>query len=197
MNTTKIQPKVGGVYEIRGRRGTVTGTVVSTRRVQRGRFAGMTEYTLAPMEDMGKVFGFTAIGESLFLRDVTEKFKQGQVKAAGGELHTRKAEKEKVIADKADAGYEAITTTDVSVGDEVLIGYRNGTYWEKVIKINYRTGKIGIEREDADRRKARNAKREQDGMGLYLVAGIKPKKERLVRWIPATLIKEVKKGGNK
>ena len=61
-----INPKVGEVYSVRIKgRPAVDAVITSFRYIQRGRWAGMKEYKLAPMKREGKTYGFTVKGEEL------------------------------------------------------------------------------------------------------------------------------------
>lgn len=171
-------PHPSEIVELSGGRLSGPAVIVSKRRITRGRHAGKFEYQLAPLTEgqWGKSYGAHVTGERFFKRATREFTAEHAQKCRDGHWETVK-DIEKHKEERAEAGREAMgddkydyrtgkTVTDkMAPGDTVRIGWRNGARDETLVEINPATGKIAIR---APHNKSRK------------------------RWIPATLVLEVK-----
>lgn len=151
--------KIGEVVAVADVRGIKDCVIASTRYIRRGRYAGVTEYTLAPIIRKGKVYAHGCRGDSMFLapsREYSAEEIQQALEAYRGtceDITDRKeAGKErgrKAFGDwdsQRSNSWEGPSGTNIAVGDEVLVKYTNGPRWEVVGKISFKTGKVGINR---------------------------------------------------
>jgi len=179
--------KTGQLVGFKGRRGHVDCAIASIRRIQKGRRAGLLEYTLAPMIKTNKTYAHVVIGESLFC-EPKQKWSEKEIKQAiagmkgtDQEVHDRRQKKKQrgrdAIGDvdvKRSNNYWGVSGTKIGVGDEVLVNYTNtGPKWESVASINYESGKVGIRRRGL--------------RGLTAISG-----KRNVRWIHPDAILNVR-----
>lgn len=141
------QAQIGDIVSLEGRfRG--HGVVCSVRYVQRGRNAGKSEYSVAPMMDgqFGKnVYAMNTIGEGSFrVPDKTFTKKEAQACMEGKQATAQG------IADRKDErverGRDAIDLGGLAVGDKVWVDFSNGQRAEHIIDINFATGKVAIKR---------------------------------------------------
>lgn len=149
--------KVGDVVSV-GTRGQDC-VIASTRRIMRGRYAGTIEYTLAPFVRHGKTYGYGCRDDSMFY-EPAKKYSEKEIQEAleahngtRGDIEDRKQESKergrKALGDwdsQRSNYWEGPSGTKIGVGDEVLVRYTNGPRWETVGKVNFSTGKVGINR---------------------------------------------------
>jgi len=136
--------KRGDVVQLTERDGRVIACVVaSIRYIQRGRRAGMKEYKLAPIEKpKGSTYAYKVVGER-HLKVPRKKYTAKQIKAALGKEDATRTKVNARKEERVERGRNALT--DITVGDEVFVRYSNALpRWEKVLVVNYKTGKIGI-----------------------------------------------------
>ena len=173
--------KYGDTVHIDTRRVKGDCVIADARRITRGRSRGAVEYTLAslaPEGFPGKAYAWRIRGAAYF-GPAKSTYTPSQITEAITRLHETKGQIDGRKRDRAEAGRKALGTPDfrtiaatgegatrrVAPGDQVVIEYRGGTRrTESVIKVNMKTGKVGI--------KARNR------------SGI--------RWIPATQVAKVR-----
>ena len=193
--------EINTVVGVKSRKGTVDCVIVEARRVRKGRNAGKTEYRLAPLQKgkLGNAYALNCIGEQFFTsasRTYTVAEKDAALNAESG-TRTEVAERKE---ERAEKGREALgdvnwksrdwdgrySCANVAIGDQVLIGYRDGKRWETVAEVNYRTGKVAIQRRGFSEVGAELATLVR-GLGKRM-RGPSP-----IRWLSATLVLEVKK----
>lgn len=152
--------KVGDAVSIMSKGKRIDCVIQSARYIRRGKYAGKREYTLAPIERTGKTYAWTVKGEALLGVPkgtyTQEQFNEalGQMEGTQQEVQERKqARAERGRAAIGDLDYNgsqfwrnAPSGTKISIGDEVLVNYRDGSKWERVAKVNFQSGKVGIER---------------------------------------------------
>jgi len=163
-------PQRGNVYLYRSAHYVLTGTSY----ISRGRQAGTTVYHIAPMIQGGKYYGMKVYNRGIFpLSAPTKKFTKAQISKAL-EAYTETKEKivdrKKKIAQKnldklgdidfkdcktaqgishrdGSTDYRTVVGAEVmKIGDAVSILYRGRFYptTEKLVAINWKTGKIAI-----------------------------------------------------
>lgn len=190
--------KNGSVVKFAGRRGTVHGVVYAQRWISKGRNAGQVEYKVAPFERRGTEYSWTVLGRALTASEKT--FTEEQIKAAVELATGTKAKVEERKEKRAEEGRAAIgdidfekstrtktSGTEIAVGDQVLIRWSNSSpTWETVGNVNLGTGKIGIKRAEraVDYAVARAILMQSVGRRSVV---------RELRWIPASLVIEVRK----
>jgi hypothetical protein len=192
--------EINQVVGVKSRQGVVDCVIAEARYIRKGRSAGEVEYRLAPLQKIGKAYAVNCVGEHFFTTPKA-KWSEEQVKAALGTEQTVRQEVVEKKAERVERGREALgdvywksrdwdgkySCANVAVGDQVLIGYTNGKRrWETVAEVNYRTGKVGIERVGVNKTASELAK-------LVRMAGRKMRGPSVVRWLEATLVLEVKK----
>ncbi len=180
------------VVGIQTRKGWQDCVIVYTRRITKGKRVGVIEYKLAPLNNSDKVYSWTVVGESLF-KAPRKKYTSAQIKkaiqameAVGQRIDERKeARKERGREQLGDIDIKAsrlaneASGTKIGVGDEVLYKYSNGKKWERVVKMNFVTGKIGI----------KSRRYTQDFATVLELMGRRP---RDVRWLKAEYVLEVR-----
>lgn len=213
-----MRPQEGLVVSFEAKRNIVHGVIahVSYQR-------GATKVIVAPLHGHPpKVYQYTFNErQAAAFKPPTMRFTEDEIFAARGKSATtavkvwerKNARTEASQAALGEPDYAAmgragqVRTDKVAPGDEVLINYRNGRRWETVAKLNLATGKVAIERGEAGA-EAREQKR-ADLANVRAIAAIVEKDapfesdlvERLrrkrgpseVRWLPATLILDVRK----
>jgi hypothetical protein len=190
--------KIGDTVSIMAKGKRVDCAISNVRYIRRGKNAGKREYTLAPFQKRGKTYAWTVRGEAL-LGQPKGTYTQEQInEAIGAEQGTRQDIQDRKDK-RAERGREAIgdldhngscwwrnavSGTKISIGDEILVNYRDGSKWETVAKVNFKTGKVGIE-------KHRNDDLE---MLMDMAAAIRGKNRRSsnIRWIHPDHILKVK-----
>lgn len=187
------------VVSVRSREGAVDCVIKSMRRVSRGRRAGLVEYELAPLKSGTKGYAFRCVGETFF-GEPSRKYTAEEVAAASAKMEETREKIEERKQERAEKGREAIGQVDwakshetgklegtqIKCGDRVLIKYSDCQRWETVGAVNFKTGKIGIEKpEDVIQAAARRAAWKQQ-LGLRSAV-------REYRWLPAQLVLKVEK----
>jgi hypothetical protein len=133
---------IGDVVSVQSRKGAIDCAVVSVRAIWKGRFSGKREYTLAPMNNLGKTYALRVISEAL-LKPSTSKYTQDQINKAIGKEQTTRGGVEERKEKKKERGREKLD--GMLIGDEVLVNYSNASSrWEIVLAVNYQTGKVAI-----------------------------------------------------
>ena len=119
--------------------------VVNFRTIKRGRRAGQTEYTLAPMKRTGKSYGLSVKGHEWALNPPSREYTEEEIKQAIDEYMKTDEGLDNYKKNLVDRRTKA--TKEIEVGDEVLVRYANApARWELVVKKNYKTGKVAIYR---------------------------------------------------
>lgn len=189
------------VVTVQSRHGAVDAVVVQIRSYRKGRNAGQTEYTLAPLnfkrsgKKNGKPFYLTC--HERWVGPCKNTYSKKQIEEAvqaQRNVRERRAESERVENDRQ---WDAMRELEKKVGmlrpgDEVLIGYSNGSCWEEVAQV--KPGKVGILRHDVERIRAANLRNAAAAYQVEQLTGHKCRRgqHREVRWLPATLIKDVR-----
>lgn len=145
----------GTVILANGRHGLRHCVIASSRVISKGRYAGIVEYVCAPLKEC-KYYSFTFRGESLFKKP-TSKYTKKQIEAALVRMVGTKRDIEEKKQKRADRGRKAIgnydyqrstynkaSGTNIAIGDEVHVQYTNGSRWERVVWVNFKTGKVAI-----------------------------------------------------
>jgi hypothetical protein len=123
--------------------------IVGARRITRGRWAGRTEVSLASLEPEGfggKTYGWRTRDKS-HLKNAKRAFAKVFVEAAMAKHSDTKGGIEDRKEVRADKGREAISNKghQIEEGDTIKVKYNNGIQTEKVVKLNFNTGKVAIE----------------------------------------------------
>jgi hypothetical protein len=171
--------------------------IQNIRHIQRGRRAGMVEYTLAPIgKANGKAYAFKTVGTS-HLKKPHRKHTQAEIKAALGEAETTRANIEQRKYERASRGCDALLDNNIQPGDEVLVKYTDTQRWEVVGKLNYNTGKVAILKHNIveilaakRKRQANELDRILDSMGL---GAHKKRGRQPYRWIHMDHVIDVRK----
>ena len=127
--------KVGDVVCIMNKGKRVDCAISGARRIQKGKRAGQIEYTLAPMEKMGKAYACRVIGTT-YLGLPKGTYTQEQINQATGKMEDTRQEIAEKKAERAERGRAAIGDVDwnrsetwrgalsgtkVGIGDEVVV----------------------------------------------------------------------------
>ena len=105
---------------------------------------------------------------------------------------TRRDDRDQRKQDRADAGHASLESWKLQPGDVISYQYRNGTKRETVAGVNYRTGKVGIERHSAPEKARRLEERDRNELVNELMGGNRRRTRNTdVRWLPATGIVQV------
>jgi len=167
------------VVSVETRKGLVDAAVVKVRRITRGRYAGMREYTLAPMCEHGKTYGFTVKGETI-LHQPTKSYTLAEIGVAIQRMDDTDAHQQiKKERQKTECRGKS---ADIIPGDEVKVRYNNASpRWERVVKVNRQNGKVAIARPGTD-------------LDRLLITVLKGRsiKQRSYRWIYPHSIIEVR-----
>lgn len=161
---------VGTLVRLTGR---FPGHAVVTHRrtVQKGRNAGLSQYTCAPVKQgqWGKnCYAMHCIGERTFA-EPTISLSKKEIENLMNGLYETKEKIEERKQERANKGYEAIVEKlpELKQGDEVLVSWSGGSSSIEVfVRTNYATGKVAIKQ-------------------AWNKSG--------VRWIPATIVKPYKR----
>lgn len=178
--------------------------VVSLRRIQRGRFAGKMEYTLVPLEAQSKTMAYTIKGDSN-LGPAWETWDTDEVDEALERYRDEAARKSNAKAARVARGRDAIGDIDysgmnyltgsaggtrIAPGDEVLVRYRNALpRWEVVVKVNFKTGKVAIDRGNGA---ATRAASDPDLLLLEEMLGCRKRRHSAHRWLHPDCIIDVR-----
>jgi len=117
--------------------------VVHVRVVTRGRFAGRTEYTLAPLN--GKVRGYCKVKGETLLSPARARYTAAQVADAKSRQTGVVDQRREVKRSNNNRRAKALDKLRVEPGDRVTIRRRGfGSWTAEVIDVNERTGKVAI-----------------------------------------------------
>jgi len=190
----------GTIVTVTGR-GVVDAVVADFRRLRKGRRAGQCEYTLAPLdfERKGSRPYYIVAPEQL-VSACERTYDAALVSAALASQVGVERQREATKRAEAEQNYNADLKLQqehgcrVEPGDEVLIGYSNGSRWETVGDV--RPGKVGIIRRAADQIRERNRRQAvvnyiaEESLGVSI--GRRGMRREL-RWLGASLVRDVRK----
>ena len=194
---SKDTMEVGDRVQITTRRGPVEAIVTEvTRNWSARKYPWVVNFTTEDGKDYkGKR---TSIGYADRANKGTKFLGRSRKKKILEQSRTRVKDRVRERQDRTDKQTDKLRELKIKVGDVVRYKYRNGTLREVVADINYRTGKIGIERfTEAQKQKYLNDVRTENEARQFFNSqygtDVGMRKRRTKRWLPASGIVEVVK----
>lgn len=197
-----IEMMVGDKVEISTRRGKVEATIVDVKHNYRARkYPYEVRFTTDGGEDYHGKRG--SIRYDAPENRGTKYIGRSRGKKKLEQSRQRDQDRDQQKQDRTVEGVEALYKWKLNPGDVIRYRYTNMDRNEVVSKVNFRTGKVGIERftplQKEDYLEALQQKKEDRALwdALGLTQGFRRRKvmDRSLRWLPATgIIKVVKRG---
>jgi len=199
--TKPVSTRQGDIVGYRQGRKTIDCTITRVRRIARGHRKGQTEYTLVPLAGgLTTSRGAVAVGvrttdSAALVAPSGASHSATDIGAAKDELRRCKQSKAAAADKRRHALQDKQDEMDVREGDVITVRGQYGERWQAaVVKVNQRSGRIGIDRDPAAIARAEGRAEMNARLNYHADLGLRTSVQK-VRWLPPTCIAKVSRNG--